>query len=334
MPHTSSTPVSIVSGGAGFIAANLVGQLLDAGHAVLAIDNLSRGRQEYLQPFAAHPAFRFVQADLSERAQCKRAFDAADALGRPHEVWHLAANSDIPAGVADPDVDLKDTFLTTFEIARAMRDRGIGTLHFASSSAVYGDHGEAELHEGIGPLLPISNYGAMKLASEAQASAAAESFLERVHLFRFPNVVGVPATHGVLLDFVRKLKHTPGTLDVLGDGSQQKAYLHVSDLVGAMLHVRGLPPQAKVLPINIGPVDSGVQVRWIAQQVVARVAPSATIRYGTGNKGWIGDVPRFRYSTQALADLGWEPTLDSAGAIKRAIDQIADQEGIPEGGLA
>jgi UDP-glucose 4-epimerase len=200
---------------------------------------------------------------------------------------------------------------------------------------VYGDHGDTELHEGIGPLLPISNYGAMKLASEAQASAAAESFLERVHLFRFPNVVGVPATHGVLLDFVRKLQRTPSTLDVLGDGTQQKAYLHVSDLVGAMLHVRALAPQtAKVVPINIGPVDAGVQVRWIAEQVVARVAPSAAIRYGTGNKGWVGDVPRFRYSTRALADMGWVPTLDSAHAVARAIDEIAHQEGIPPGGLA
>lgn len=334
MTHTSSSPVSFISGGAGFIAVNLIGRLLDAGHVVLAADNLSRGQRQYLQPFASHPALHFIEADLSDRAQCTRAFDAACELGQPGEVWHLAANSDIPAGVADPDVDLKDTFLTTFEILRAMRDRRIGTLHFASSSAVYGDHGDVELHEGIGPLLPISNYGAMKLASEAQASAAAESFLERVNLFRFPNVVGVPATHGVLLDFVRKLKRTPGSLDVLGDGTQQKAYLHVSDLVDAMLHVRATKAQSKVLPINIGPVDAGVQVHWIAEQVIARVAPAATIRYGSGNKGWVGDVPRFRYSTQALADLGWKPSLDSAGAVTRAIEEIARQEDIPEGGLA
>jgi len=334
MTHTSSTPVSFISGGAGFIAVNLIGRLLDSGRVVLAADNLSRGQRQYLQPFASHPALHFIEVDLSDRAQCARAFDAACELGQPTEVWHLAANSDIPAGVADPDVDLKDTFLTTFEIVRAMRDRRIGTLHFASSSAVYGDHGDAELHEGFGPLLPISNYGAMKLASEAQASAAAESFLERVHLFRFPNVVGVPATHGVLLDFVRKLKRTPDVLDVLGDGTQQKAYLHVSDLVDAMLRVRATKPQARVLPINIGPIDAGVQVRWIARKVVARVAPSATIRFGSGNKGWVGDVPRFRYSTQALAELGWKPSLDSAGAVARAIDEIARQEGIPEGGLA
>jgi len=334
MTHPSSSPVSIVTGGAGFIAVNLIGRLLDAGHAVLAADNLCRGRRDYLEPFASHPALRFVEADLSDRAQCARAFAAASELGRPTEVWHLAANSDIPAGGADPDIDLKDTFLTTFEILRAMRDGSVGTLHFASSSAVYGDHGDAELHESIGPLLPISNYGAMKLASEAQAGAAAESFLERVNLFRFPNVVGVPATHGVLLDFVRKLKRTPGSLDVLGDGTQQKAYLHVSDLVDAMLHVRATKPQGKVLPINIGPIDAGVHVRWIAEQVIARVAPSATIRYGLGNKGWVGDVPRFRYSTQAIADLGWKPSLDSSGAVTRAIDEIARQEGIPEGGLA
>jgi UDP-glucose 4-epimerase len=208
-----------------------------------------------------------------------------------------------------------------------MRSFGVPLLHFASTSAIYGDLGETVLHEAIGPLLPISNYGAMKLASEAQASAAAESFLERVNIFRFPNVVGVPATHGVILDFINKLKEDPSRLAVLGDGTQQKAYLHVSDLISAMMTIVERSSDTKVEVVNIGPVDEGVTVRWIAEQVVARVSPNAQIAYGIGNKGWVGDVPRFNYSTDRLRSYGWSPMLGSAEAIRRAVDEIAQQQG-------
>jgi UDP-glucose 4-epimerase len=167
----------------------------------------------------------------------------------------------------------------------------------------------------------------MKLASEALISAAAESHLKRTCLFRFPNVVGVPATHGVILDFVRKLKSTDSSLKVLGNGTQRKAYLHVSDLISAMLFVRSRVDTPKTLPINVGPVDQGVYVHWIAEQVVKRVAPAASIQFGTGNRGWVGDVPKFHYSTAKIQALGWKPLLGSEAALIRAIDEIARQEG-------
>lgn len=319
-------PLSFVSGGAGFIATNLIGKLLNEGRIVLAVDNFSRGATAYLKRFE-NPNLHVLEADLADRGQCSRAFEFAATLGGVDEVWHLAANSDIPAGVADTDVDLQDTFLTTAEILRCMKAHKIAKLYFASSSAIYGDLGDQPLHEAIGPLLPISNYGAMKLASEALISAAAESHLERACLFRFPNVVGVPATHGVILDFIRKLKITGNRLEVLGNGSQRKAYLHVSDLVAAMLLIRSRADIPKLLPINIGPVDEGVYVRWIAEKVVKRVAPAANIEFGIGNRGWVGDVPKFQYSTAKIQAFGWKPTLSSEVALLRAIDEIARQEG-------
>jgi UDP-glucose 4-epimerase len=144
--------------------------------------------------------------------------------------------------------------------------------------------------------------------------------------FRFPNVVGVPATHGVILDFIRKLIANPEELQVLGDGSQQKAYLHVTDLIDAMLTIRNSIPD-KLGVFNIGPIDEGVTVRWIAERVVERVSPSARIHFGKGNKGWVGDVPKFKYSTDKLQALGWSPTLGSESAVLRAIDEIAYQLG-------
>jgi UDP-glucose 4-epimerase len=321
------TSVSIVAGGAGFVGANLVPELLARDRVVVVVDNYCRGSAANLRAVQGHPKLHLIESDLSVRARVRELFETARALGAVDEVWHLAANSDIPAGVLDSDVDFKDTFQTTFELLRAMRDFEVGTLHFASSSAVYGDMGEQRLHEAVGPLLPISNYGAMKLASEAQASAAAESFLTRVNLFRFPNVVGVPATHGVILDFINKLAKDPSVLHVLGDGTQQKAYLHVSDLVAAMLLVAGRPTGKKVELVNIGPTDVGATVRWIAERVVARVAPGARIAYGQGNRGWVGDVPKFNYSTDRIQSYGWRPALSSEQAIARAVDEISALSG-------
>lgn len=318
--------VSIIAGGAGFIGTNICQHLLASGRTVVVIDNLCRGSISYLN--ALHSShLHFIEADLSQRGLAESAFAKAALFGVIDEVWHMAANSDIPAGVVDSDVDLKDTFLTTAEILRCMKQRQIKNLYFASSSAIYGDLGDQPLHEDIGPLLPISNYGAMKLASEALITAAVESHLERACLFRFPNVVGVPATHGVILDFIQKLKSNADKLEVLGNGTQRKAYLHVSDLVAAMLLVRARPDIPKILPINVGPIDEGVFVSWIAEQVVKRVAPAAKIHFGTSNRGWIGDVPRFHYTTDKIQALGWKPLLGSEAAVMRAINEIACQEG-------
>jgi UDP-glucose 4-epimerase len=325
---SSSGKSSLVAGGAGFIGVTLIRRLLDRGHHVVVADNFCRGDPAYLAEFGKR--ILVIEADLSKRSDCERVFATA---GPFDEVWHLAANSDIPAGIEDPDIDLRDTFQTTFELLRVMRRHGVPEFHFASSSAIYGDLGDRELHEDIGPLLPISNYGAMKLASEAQASAAAESYLARVNVFRFPNVVGTPATHGVILDFINKLAADPSVLDVLGDGTQQKAYLHVSDLVDAMLLIADQGSRTKVNCVNIGPVDEGVTVRWIAEQVAAHVSPGAEIRFGQGNKGWVGDVPRFTYSTKRLQSLGWSPVLGSVAAVGRAIDEIAIQQGFPSSAM-
>ena len=322
--------ISIVAGGAGFVGCNLLPLLAKEDRHLLVLDNLCRGRVEYIDRARdlAPGRIHFVNLNLSDCSTTLRAIANILHLGTIDEVWHLAANSDIPAGVMDASVDLRDTFMTTFSLLQAMKLYKIPALHFASSSAIYGDLGGVPLHESIGPLLPISNYGAMKLASEALISAAAESYLTRANLFRFPNVVGAPATHGVILDFVNKLKLDPNCLDVLGDGTQQKAYLHVSDLVEAMMFIRGAMRLPKIFPVNIGPVDDGVTVRFIAQSVVERVSPKASIHFGVGNKGWVGDVPKFQYAVERLREIGWSPNRNSADAVRCAIDQIADQEGL------
>jgi UDP-glucose 4-epimerase len=303
---------------------NLVRRLLAAGERVIVVDDLSRGQRTFLQPLESNPLFSFVQLDCADPRAFTNGIRSLHA-GPISEVWHLAANSDIPGGVADPHVDLHRTFMTTFATLIIMRDMEIPVLHFASSSAIYGDLKDEAISELSGPPQPISNYGAMKLASEAQIRAAVESFLMRANILRFPNVIGLPATHGVVLDLIRKARITPSGFDVLGDGTQQKIYLHVDDLLDAMLRIRELA-QGRYTVFNIGPADEGVTVREIAETVRDCVAPRASIRFGTGDRGWVGDVPRFRYDIGKLVALGWRPKMDSKAAVKRAVEQIAEQE--------
>ena len=233
----------------------------------------------------------------------------------------MAANSDIPAGIINAEVDLKDTFMTTFNTLQLMKELGIPIIIFASSSAIYGNLGDEKLVEDIGPLFPISNYGAMKLASEVAISASVESHLNQAFIFRFPNVIGVPATHGVIIDFINKLKETPSNLNVLGDGTQQKTYLHIEELIDAMLFIRKYSSE-KISFFNIGTDDEGASVKFIAEEVRNVISPNANITYGDGNKGWVGDVPKFTYSIDKLRSLGWSPKLSSSESVKKAISQI------------
>jgi UDP-glucose 4-epimerase len=315
----------LITGAAGFIGSNLVNTFLEQKKRVIGVDNFSRGELSNLVFAKGHDGFHFEKLNICEYQIFKKFVSAQHLIDPIEEVWHMAANSDIPAGIINAEVDLNDTFMTTFNTLQLMKELGIPIIAFASSSAIYGNLGEKKLVEDIGPLFPISNYGAMKLASEVAISASVESHLKQAFIFRFPNVIGIPATHGVILDFINKLKETPDNLDVLGDGTQQKTYLHVEELIDAMLFIRNNSNE-DIAYFNIGADDEGASVKYIAEEVVKAVSPGAKITYGTGNKGWIGDVPKFSYSISKLLSLGWRPKLSSLESVKKAIIQITTEK--------
>ncbi len=312
-----------VTGAAGFIGSHLVDRLLAAGHRVIGIDNLVLGRRENLAQALQSKRFAFHKQDINDYPLCLELLNAETQGGPIDTVWHLAANSDIPAGVANPDVDLTRTFMTTFNVLKLMHALHIPQLCFASTSAIYGDLDKV-LTEDTGPLFPISNYGAMKLASEGIISAALERYLKQAWIFRFPNVVGSRATHGAIYDFIRKLRQNPKELEVLGDGSQQKPYLHVRELIDAMMFLFERAND-RLNYFNIAPEGSATTVKEIAETVVRHVAPGATIRYTGGSKGWVGDVPKFQYSIAKLKAAGWKPAMTSTEAIELAVKEITSE---------
>ena len=311
-----------ITGIAGFIGSQLADRLLQGGEKVSGADDFSLGRPEYLLQATGHEPFKFFECDVSGSNEALDCLRAASAWGGvPDIIWHFAANSDIATGVTDASVDFRRTLQTTYAMLEAAKAVGAKKVAFASTSAVYGERADV-LSEDSGPLLPISNYGATKLASEALLSAAAEAFLDSIWIFRFPNVVGPRATHGAIYDFIARLAQKPSSLMVLGDGTQTKPYLHVAELIDAMRYIVANANGRRNV-FNIAAGGAGTSVSFIAEQVIARIRPGTPIAYTGGDRGWVGDVPRFRYSTERLTRLGWKPRMTSDQAIVRAIDEIA-----------
>jgi UDP-glucose 4-epimerase len=306
----------LVTGGAGFIGSHLCDRLLERGGRVWCVDNLRLGRCRNIAHLEALPDFRFIDLDVLDRPAlaalfAEAAFDA---------VFHMAANSDIAAGTANFQLDLELNQLTTVAVLEVMQAHGVKRLFFASTSAIFGET-DAVLYEDFAPLRPISFYGASKLAAEAYISVFAHTFGGRAVVLRFPNVVGERATHGVIYDFMRKLEADRGKLEVLGDGRQSKPYLYVRDLVDAMLTAwdKADAPLAVYHAAGIGTTS----VREIAEIVVAAAGrPDTRIVFTGGDRGWPGDVPRFRYDISRLQALGWQPQRHSTDAVRYAVERI------------
>lgn len=306
----------LVTGGAGFIGSHLCDRLVARGDDVCCVDNLYLGRRRNIAHLESSSKFRFIELDVLDRA----AFEKFASDNRFETVYHLAANSDISAGTVDRELDFRLNQLTTLTVLEAMVKNRIKKLFFASTSAVFGE-ANSVLNEDYGPLAPISFYGASKLGAEAYISAYAHLHDLQAVVLRFPNVVGERATHGAIYDFLRKLKASPHELEVLGDGNQTKPYLYVGDLVDAILiaQEKSRGPLSVYHAAGLGETP----VREIAEIVVALAGRTdIRIRYTGGDRGWPGDVPKFRYDISRLQALGWQPQRHSTDAVRYAVERI------------
>lgn len=304
----------LVTGGAGFIGSHLCDALLTAGHKVTVVDNLVLGRLENIAHLQNMPHFTFYEEDLLNGDVMKGVFRNSCF----EIVFHLAANSDIQKGGEDSEVDYSLTFNTTFRVLQYMKEFGVKKLFFASTSAIYGETYDL-LTEDYGPLRPISNYGAGKLASEAFISAFSSIYNIQTWITRFPNVVGERFTHGVIYDFIHKLQLNPEVLTVLGNGEQVKPYLYVKDLIEGILFVCNNANECFNV-YNLGS-DTRTKVKDIARMVIEEMAVNARIEYTGGDRGWVGDVPEFKYDLTKINNLGWRAAHISDDAVRLAIQK-------------
>lgn len=305
----------LITGGAGFIGSHLSDYLLAKEHNIVVFDNLSLGRENNIKHLYNNNNFKFIKGDILDSILLSEIFEK----NKFDIVFHMAANSDIAQSFHNPNVDKDNTFMTTYVILEMMKKYEVKKIVFASTSAIYGDTSDI-LHENYGPLKPVSHYGASKLASESYISSFVENYGLQAWIVRFPNVVGERATHGVIFDFIKKLREDSSKLEVLGDGEQFKPYLYVRDLVEAIFFVFKNTNE-KLNIYNLG-VNSRTKVKDIANMVIEEMKLKAKIVYTGGQTGWIGDVPEFNYDLSKINNLGWKAKNTSNDAVRKAIQYI------------
>jgi UDP-glucose 4-epimerase len=310
-----------LAGGAGFIGSHFTDRLLcDRGvEAVTLYDNFSSGREWHYEHQLHDPRLKVIRGDVKDLAALERAMAGHDV------VIHLASNPDIARAAVEPDIDFREGTFLTQQIVEAMRRTGASRLLYASGSGVYGDLGIYEAEEDYGPLIPVSTYGASKLAGEALIASYCFMFGLTACAFRFGNVVGARQTHGVGFDFVRRLRAQPDRLRILGDGSQSKSYIHVEDVVNAVLTAHELTPgNVQVYNVATGDYITVTEIARLAIEVMGLNEDHVRIEYTGGDRGWKGDVPVVRLNTDRIRSLGWTCRRNTRQALCVSLHAMLD----------
>ncbi|WP_301664640.1 NAD-dependent epimerase/dehydratase family protein [Methanoculleus frigidifontis] len=301
----------IVTGGAGFIGSHIVDALVADGHDVLVLDNCSAGTRENLARHLEDGRLTFCEENLLHDGW-QQHFAGAD------RIYHIAADPDVRQSAFAPETQVNNNILATYRVLEAMRVAGVPELVFTSTSTVYGEAATIPTPETYTPLEPISVYGASKLACEALISSYCHSFGMRGWVYRFANIIGERSGHGVITDFIRKLRENPQELEILGDGRQTKSYLDVGECVRALefgvAHARDT-----VNTFNIGSED-WIDVVSIADIIVEEMGLAGVqYRFTGGSRGWVGDVPKMQLSIEKMKSIGWKPEITSSESVRRAV---------------
>jgi len=309
-----------IVGGAGFIGSHFVERLLSNSdtESVTVFDNFSSGRRWHLEPFAKDTRLAVVEADVADLNALTRAVEGADT------VIHLASNPDIARAATDPAIDFDEGTQLTHHVVEAVRlAGGGGRILYASGSGVYGDVGDLEAPEDHGPLVPVSTYGASKLAGEALIASYSFMFGLTGCAFRFGNVVGPHQTHGVGFDFTRRLLKDPTRLVILGDGMQSKSYVHIDDIMDAvLLAATHAPLPFAVYNVATGDYPTVREIATLATDVVG-ISPGTTVfEYTGGDRGWKGDVPVVRLDSNRIRALGWANKRSSIDALRASLESM------------
>lgn len=306
--------VAVVTGGAGFIGSHLVDALVERREEVIVIDNLSTGSTANIDAHITSGKVRFVQADLLEDGW-------QDTLAGAGRVYHIAADPDVRASASNAQKVYDQNVTATIRVLEAMHKNHVNEIVFTSTSTVYGEAKTIPTPEEYSPLEPISIYGGSKLACEAMISAYAHTYGMKSWIFRFANIIGQRSNHGVIWDFIHKLRKNSNQLEILGDGKQVKSYLSVDACVDAVLFATA-HSDATFNCFNIGS-DDWISVTELAEIVVEEMGLSGVeFCYTGGDRGWVGDVPKMQLSIAKLQALGWRAGISSFESVQDATRAI------------
>lgn len=319
MPRDSTT-TTLITGGAGFIGSNLADRLLAEGHRVVVYDNFSTGQREFVKAALGQPGFRLVEGDVLDTTALSAAMQGVDF------VFHLAANADIRGGLDHPRRDLEQNTIATLNVLEAMRANDVSRIAFASSAAALGEPAIFPTPEDCPVPIQTSLYGASKMACEGLISSYCEGFGFEGYIFRFVSLLGERYPHGHVIDFYRKLLEDPTRLRILGDGTQQKSYLHISDCLDGMLGVIGqqtaLASKHRVEVYNLGYpeyIKVSTSVKWIC----AHLGLEPRLEYEGGERGWVGDNPFVFLDVSKMKRTGWVPKFTIRESIIATVDWLA-----------
>jgi len=316
---------SIVTGGVGFIGSHLTGRLLKEGYKVTILDNFSSGELENIKPLLGNPSLTVLKEDLKEPVKLNQVVKKCETI------FHLAANPEVRIGETDPKVHFEENIITTFNLLEAIRQaKTPKIIVFTSTSTIYGEASQIPTPEHYAPLIPISTYGASKLGCEALITSYTYTFNHRALILRLANIVGPKSNHGVIIDFVRKIMANKGELEILGDGAQEKSYMHIEDCIEAIMHLTNQfrKNTNKVDVYNVGSHDK-ITVKEIAK-IVAEEMKTPNIKYKftggvNGGRGWKGDVKTMQLSINKLLQTGWKPKYTSKQALRLALKALIEE---------
>ncbi len=319
MANKQSINKILVTGGAGFIGSHIVDRLMKTECEVVVFDNLSSGKMEFIVDHLNKTNFSLIEGDLLNTDEIDAACNGVDF------VYHVAANPDVRLGAVDTKVHFDQNITATYNLLEAMRKNDVANIAFTSTSTVYGEATIIPTPEDYGPLVPISLYGASKLACEALITSYSHTFDMHSWIFRFANIVGDRGTHGIIVDFINKIKDDPEKLEILGDGRQSKSYLHISDCVDAILFaINHINETVNIF--NVGSEDA-IDATGIAGIVVGEMGlKDVEFSYTGGRRGWKGDVPQMLLAVDKVKELGWSPTYTSRNSVRDTARVLIDTE--------
>jgi UDP-glucose 4-epimerase len=307
-----------ITGGAGFVGSHLSDKLLELGCEVTVYDNLKTGQDVFLKNAKENSKFNFVNGDICDLDALKTAMQGHDF------VFHLSANADVRGGITNTRIDLEQNTIGTWNVLEAMRLNNVKGIAFSSTSAMYGEPTVYPTPEDYCPI-QTSMYGASKLAGEAMIQAFCEAFEMKSWIFRFVSLIGERYTHGVVFDFVKKLKKNPKELEILGDGEQKKSYLYIGDCVNAMLTAIEKADE-KVNIFNLGNVEY-MNVKDVANIIIKEMGlTDVTFNFTGGAKGWIGDAPTVQLATDKIRGLNWKPEVTIEEGIAKTTKFLLENE--------